>query len=117
MVKTDITLQKLIEDLQSKGHKDGVPLYVDLSKRLNKPTRSRHVVNLSRINQYTKKDEIVAVPGKVLSEGTLDHPVQIAALSFSEAAREKIKKSGGKTMDFYQLMKKFPKGSNVLVLG
>ena len=53
-------------------------------------------VNLWKINKYTKKGEAVIVQGKVLGEGLLEHPVSIAAESFSESAKKKIKGAGGK---------------------
>jgi len=33
----------------------------------------------------------VIVPGKVLGDGEMDHKITIAALSFSQQAREKLK--------------------------
>jgi len=47
-------------------------------------------VNLSKINRYANRDEIILVPGKVLGSGALSLPVKIAALDFSETAVSKI---------------------------
>ena len=57
---------------------------------------ARSAVNLWKISKHTKKGETVIVEGKVLGEGTLEHPVSIYAKTFSGSAREKIKKAGGK---------------------
>ena len=73
-------------------------------------------VNLSRINRCTKKHEVVAGPGKVLSAGEMDHPVTIAAFAFSEKAEEKIVAAKGKCLSYLQLVKKYPKGSNVRII-
>lgn len=79
---------------------------------LSKPTRKRCEVSLSKINLCTGADEIVLVPGKVLSNGELDHKITVAALSFSGKAKEKIS-SKGKAVSIQQLMKENPKGKKV----
>ena len=80
-------------------------------------SRRAHVaVNVSRINRYTKKHEVVAVPGKVLSAGEMDHPVTVAAFAFSGKAKEKIVAAKGKCLSYPELVKKYPKGSNVRII-
>jgi len=84
---------------------------------LAKPRRKRITVNVSRLNRYTEKKEIVVVPGKVLGAGEINHPITVAALSFSEIAKEKIKAARGKCVTLFELIKKNPKGSNVNLIG
>jgi len=60
---------------------------------------------------------MVVVPGKVLGAGEINHPVIVAAFSFSEKAKEKIKAAKGKCLSFIDLIKKNPKGSNVKIIG
>jgi len=79
--------------------------------------RKRVAVNISRINRYTLKNETVAVPGKVLGAGELDHPVTVAAFAFSETAKQKIRKARGKCLSLVELVKKNPKGSKVKIIG
>ncbi len=55
---------------------------------LNVPARKRASVNLYKINKYTKEGDNVVVPGKVLSVGSMDHKVNIAALEYSSKAAE-----------------------------
>ena len=62
-------------------------------------------VNIWKINKYTKKGEVVIVPGKVLGDGTLDHPVKVAAKAFSESAKKKILEAGGKIISFEEAKK------------
>jgi len=57
------------------------------------------------------------VPGKVIGTGKIDHPITVAAFSFSEKAKEKIKVARGKAISLLQLIKKNPKGSNVKIIG
>ena len=62
-----------------------------LAYLLVKPKRKQAQVNLFKINKFSKLNEVIIVPGKVLSQGTMDHKIIIAALSFSEAALQKLK--------------------------
>lgn len=116
MKKTDDNLRRLIIALKRAGTKGEAPIWRDLSERLTKPTRGRPVINLSRLNRHTNKGETIVVPGKVLSTGELEHKLTIAALTFSEKARDKITKAGGKTLSIEEMIKKHPKGTDVRVM-
>jgi large subunit ribosomal protein L18e len=59
----------------------------------------------------------VVVPGKVLGAGRIDHPVHVAAFTFSEQARSKILRAKGKCLSILELMEKNPKGTNVKIIG
>lgn len=84
---------------------------------LSKPKRRRVAVNLSRINRYTKENDEVIVPGKVLGSGVINHPVKVAAFTFSDKARSKIIKAKGKCLTIPELAEMNPKGSNVKIIG
>ena len=84
---------------------------------LEKSTRQRRVVNISRIARHTKPNEIVVIPGKVLGSGSLPHSVVVAALSFSEGAKELIEQSKGKAITIEQLLKQKPKAKDLRVMG
>jgi len=86
---TNPQMRDLINELKKKSIEHGVNIWKRIALDLEKSTRQRRIVNLYRINRYTKKDETVVVPGKVLSVGDLDHNVVVAAFSFSESALEK----------------------------
>jgi large subunit ribosomal protein L18e len=108
---------ELIRFLRKQGRENNASIWRDIAKRLGSPSRKNVVVNLSRLNRYTKKSEVVAVPGKVLSTGKIDHPVTVAAFAFSQKAREKVASARGKCLSFSELVKKNPKGSNVKIIG
>jgi large subunit ribosomal protein L18e len=103
-MKTNPFILQLIE----KAEKMDKPYWKDLARRLSKPRRSYATVNLSKINRYSKKGEIILVPGKVLSSGNLEHPVEIAALSFSSEARKKVERAGGKCLSIEELLELNP---------
>ena len=109
-------LRNLIQELKKKSIEHGVNIWKRIANDLEKSTRRRRIVNLYKINKYTKKDEMVIVPGKVLAVGDLDHPVTVAAFSFSEAALDKINKVG-KTMPINDIIKESPKGKKIRILG
>jgi large subunit ribosomal protein L18e len=96
-------LEKTIRELKTAKKKTGQPIWGALAEELNKPKRIRVDVNLSAINRLTKEGEIAAVPGKVLASGSLEHSVTVAAFSFSEEAKEKIKAAGGEVKSLTQL--------------
>ena len=116
-IKTHPRLAKLIETLKELALKENAPIWKRIAKELNKPTRQRIVVNLMKINKYVNENEIALVPGKVLSMGELTKKLTVAAFQFSERAKEKIIKSGGKALTIEELIKQNPKGSNTRIIG
>lgn len=113
--KTNPNLVSLIELLRTEGYKNDVPLWVDISKRLSKPTRHKAEVNLSRINRHTKEGDTVVVPGKVLGAGVLDHSVTVSAFAFSQLARKKIE-AAGRALPIQELLKENPQGTNIKIV-
>lgn len=115
--KTNPELVRLIRFLKKQSRESKANIWRDIAKELSKPRRKGIVVNLSRLNRYTQKNEMVVVPGKVLGAGKIDHSITVAAFAFSETAKEKIKAVRGKCLSLFELAKKNPKGSNVKIIG
>lgn len=111
---TNIVLRKLIQRLE----KEKKPLWRKVAEELSAPARKRPYINIYKINKYTKPNDIVIVPGKVLGIGNLDHPVTVVAYSFSKSAKEKILKAGGQIMSILEALEKFKdfKGKTVKVM-
>lgn len=114
--KTNPKITELITNLKEKSYREKAAIWRDIARKLEKSARRQAEVNLSQINRHTKPDELVLVPGKVLSSGALDHKVQIAALNFSKKATEKIDNAGGECLDINQLLEKNPKGTGVRII-
>ena len=95
-------VKKLVDELSKKEEK----IWKDTAKRLSKPNRNRPEVNIHRINMFAKDGETILVPGKVLGYGHIDKKVNVAALSFSKDAMNKINSSGGKSMKIEELVGK-----------
>lgn len=115
--KTNPGLRILVQDLKKKSWENEAPIWRDIAKRLEKPTKARVVVNLSRIDRYANEGDTVLVPGKLLAAGAITKKVKVAAYGFSAAAVEKITAAGGECVSIESLVETNPQGTNVKILG
>jgi len=113
---TNPELLIVIRSLRKKARDSDAPIWRDVADHLSSSRRRCIAVNLSRLNRHTRAKQIVVVPGKVLGAGNLDHPVSVAAFSFSTQARLKIFKARGKCLSISELLEANPKGSNVKIM-
>lgn len=83
--------------------------YAGLWKRVLKlsavPSRRRPTVNLFKINKYSAAGDNIIVPGKVLSEGQMDHKVTITAMEYSATALSRLKSSQCKIIKLDDMLK------------
>ena len=100
----NIDLLNTITVLKKASRSTKKAIWKALAEELDKPKRRRVTVNLSRINRYTKEGQVVAVPGKVLATGLLDHAVKVAAFDFSDMAKKKIELVKGESMSLTELL-------------
>ncbi len=114
---TNFQLTNLIVELKKKSIEDKVGFWKRIAEDLEKPTRQKVIVNLSRIDKNSKDNETVIIPGKVLGDGVIAKNVTVAAFNFSDSAKEKIMKAKGQIMTIEELMKKGMKLSEVRILG
>ena len=108
--KTNVVLVETIN--QARKHR-GWKNVVDI---LTGPTRNYSMLNLSEIDKKTKEGDTVIVLGKVLSKGELTKKVRICALSFSEKALEKLKKTKSENVSVLQEIKINPKAEGIKIL-
>ena len=113
---TNPIVASLIQDLRRFSSQDQARIWRKLSQLLQRPSRKRAAVNLSKIERYTNEGEAVVIPGKVLASGDIKRPITVAAIGFSKIAEEKILKAKGKTLSIRDLHKENPKGSKVRIL-
>lgn len=112
---TNLKLQSLIRELKRNGNK--AALWHRVADDLERSTRSRREVNLSRINRYLEDGEIGLVPGKVLATGSIEKACTIAAWSFSQGALKKITDAKGKAITISELLTQNPEGKKVRIIG
>jgi len=117
MIYKNKQMSKLIESLKIAAIEKNVPLWKRIAVDLEKPTRNRREVNVFKIEKFARDGEIIVVPGKVLGSGALSKKVTVAALSFSDSARDKIKSIHGETLRIAELLEKNPQGSKVRIMG
>ena len=113
---TNENLRKLILELKMLSSKEKVNIWKRIAYELKRAKSTWRAVNISKINKYTKENESVIVPGKVLATGDLDHKVNVAAFNFSQSAEEKINKIG-KAILIKDLIKQNPKGNGLRIIG
>jgi large subunit ribosomal protein L18e len=117
MAKTNPGLRILVQDLKKKSWENEAPIWRDIAKRLEKPTKARVVVNLSRIDRFANENDTVLVPGKLLAAGEITKKVKVAAYNFSANAVEKITAAGGECLSIEALAQQNPTGKNVKIMG
>lgn len=108
-MKLNIERQDIKDWLQTLDSASRQDRYKRLWKRVYKmsavPSRRRKSVNIYKINRYTREGDNVIVPGKVLSEGSMAHKVNICALEFSGKALETLKASNCKVSKLSDMVK------------
>jgi large subunit ribosomal protein L18e len=113
---TNPELVQLIRFLKKQAREKQAGIWLDIAKYLTKPKAQRIAVNLSRINRYTQRRDMIVVPGKVLGAGALDHSVTVAAFSASQKAKEKLTAAKAKYLSIQELAEKNPKGANIRII-
>jgi large subunit ribosomal protein L18e len=113
---TNPELIQLIRFLKTQSSEKEAKIWRDVAEHLAKTKHHRAAVNLSRINRYTQKSDMIVVPGKILGAGALDHSVTVAALNASEKAKEKLAAAKAKYLSIPELVEKNPKGANVKII-
>lgn len=108
------TLRKtLITDLKMLN----VPVWRRVAKELERSVRSQRRVSLSRIQENAKKGMTIVVPGKVLGSGAFETKADVVAFAFSESAKAKIAKAGGKALLVQDYHTKNKEGKGLQIIG
>ena len=103
--------------LRNAFKKNKAPIWRALQEELLGPRANRREINIGRLAEISKADDVVIVPGKVLGTGSLGHKVTVCAFSISQSAARKIIESGGKVLTFDDLIDKHPDGKGVRIIG
>ncbi|MCS7110890.1 MAG: 50S ribosomal protein L18e [Ignisphaera sp.] len=113
---TNYTWRKTIRVLRKASKNNNAKIWRYVAELLGRPERKRIVINLSKINRYSRDGDIVVVPGKVLGAGSIDHKVTVVAMAFSKQAVEKVKNVGGRVIHILEFLSENPNGSRVKVI-
>ncbi len=109
-------LVELIERLGRASKQHDAPIWRRVGELLGRPRSRRASVNIAKIARYSSAGSMVIVPGKVLGSGSIEHPVTVAAFSFSSTAIKKILDAKGKVLSIDELVKMNPKGTGVRII-
>jgi len=104
------TKPELVETIELAKKKD----LLDLAKKLSGPTRKQSKISLDKLNKL--KENKILVLGKVLGQGNIERKISVAALSFSEQAKEKLEKSKSEMQTIKQFIEKDSKLEGVKIL-
>jgi len=87
---------------------------LELAKRLSGSTRLQKNINLNELDKLNESQ--VLIVGKVLGQGGINKKINIAALGFSEQAKEKLNKAGCETSTIKQFIEKNTKLEGVKII-
>ena len=110
-------LVQLVKELKSASKKNEAPIWSKIAKDVLKSNSNKKTINLKKIEQLTNDGNAVIISGKVLGTGNLSHKVIISSFSISSSAAKKIKESGGEILKFSDMIKRFPTGKDVKIIG
>jgi len=114
---TNQVVIQMAKDLKKASTENDAPIWKKLAEYALKPSVARRHINLYRIAQITKENDIVVFPGKVLGTGNIPHKITLFAFSISDSAANKVIQSGGKLISYSNLIEKNPTGKGVVLLG
>jgi large subunit ribosomal protein L18e len=107
----------MAKDLKSASTKNDAPIWAKLAEYALKPSIARRDINLNRIDQLTKENDVIVFPGKVLGTGNISHKITLYSFSISNSAANKIIENGGKLISHSKLIEENPTGKGVVLLG
>ena len=107
----------MAKDLKKASTKNDAPIWAKLAEYALKPSSARRDLNLNRISQLTKENDVVVFPGKVLGTGNIPHKITLFSFSISNSAANKILNNGGKIISHSELVEQNPTGKGVVLLG
>jgi large subunit ribosomal protein L18e len=114
---TNHVVLQMVKELKRVSKKNKAPLWSRLAELALKPSCAKRTVNLSQIDKFTKDNDLVVVPGKVLGTGNMSHKITLCSFSISNSGAQKILGSGGKILSFTELIKSHPTGKGVRIIG
>ncbi|MCV0411199.1 50S ribosomal protein L18e [Nitrosopumilus sp.] len=114
---TNQVVIQMAKDLKKASTKNDAPIWAKLAEYALKPSIARRDLNLNRIGQLTKENDIVVFPGKVLGTGIVPHKITLFSFSISNTAANKIVEKGGKIISYSDLIEQNPTGKGVVLLG
>ncbi len=104
--------------LEKLGRKTGKGLWKRLAYSVARPVRKKAEVNLYELSEAAGKNagKTLVVAGKVLATGEATGKMEVACISCSAAAKQKIINAGGKVMGIGELLSTSPDAGKVVII-
>lgn len=90
--------------------------WINIASILSSSRRNKISINLDKINSEVKEGITLVIPGKVLSLGEINKKCKIVAFSYSEKAKEKLKKAGCGVLSIREEIKKNPNAKDIKII-
>ena len=116
MKATNPYLKRSAVLLERKGKEHKVAIWRAAAEILSRTSSGRVEVNLTRLTRVAQGSSPLFVPGKVLGTGSSGKRLVVGAFSYSASARSKIVEAGGEALGVEEFLRRFPKGSGVLLV-
>jgi len=114
---TNQIVLQMTKELRQASKKNNAPIWLRLAELAMKPSRARRVMNLGQLDKFANDNDVIVVPGKVLGTGNISHKITLCSFSISTSGAKKVVQSRGKVVDFAQLIKSYPTGNGVKIIG
>lgn len=114
---TNQIVVKMVKELKQASLKNDAPIWSKIAEMALSPGTAKRAVNLVKIDNVTKDNDVVIVPGKLLGTGKISHKITMCSFSISTSAAKKILEAGGKIISYSEMISKFPSGKGVRIIG
>jgi len=116
MGPTNRQLRMLARFLRKAAVANSAKIWRAIAELVERPRRSRVVVNVGKLNRVVNDGDVVVIPGKLLGGGELKKRVIVAAVSVTPKAWKKVVEAGGEVITIPELVRRNPKGSGVKII-
>ncbi len=106
-----------VKELKGASKKNKAQIWSRLAEFALKPSSARRIVNIGQIERFSKDNDVIVVPGKVLGTGNISHKITLCSFFISNSGAQKILQAGGKIVSFAELIKSHPTGKGVTIIG
>jgi len=113
---TNRQLRMLIRFLRKAATANSANIWRAVAELVERPRRSRVVVNVGKLNRVANDGDVVIIPGKLLGGGELKKRVVVAAVGVTPKAWKKVVEAGGEVLTIPELVRRNPRGSSVKIV-
>ncbi len=114
--KTDSYLKDTVQKLLERSRESGSAFWRDIAIRLSSSRKNYATVNLGKLQAITSDDDVIVIPGYLLSSGIFNKKIKVSAFKVSEKALKKLNDAGSEFISLLDLASENPKGTNIKII-